>query len=53
MIQWGPKVETGNLAEPQLYDMSVDQGERKNVASEHPDVVAKMQAYIEEVRAKK
>lgn len=53
MIQWGPKIETGNLPEPQLYDMTADQGERKNVAAEHPDVVAKMQDYIKEVRAKK
>ncbi|MDE5745097.1 MAG: arylsulfatase [Paramuribaculum sp.] len=53
MIQWGPKIETGNLAEPQLYDMTTDQGERKNVAAEHPDVVAQMQSYIKEVRAKK
>ncbi|MDE6652569.1 MAG: arylsulfatase [Paramuribaculum sp.] len=53
MIQWGPKIETGNLSEPQLYDMTTDQGERKNVAAEHPDVVAQMQAYIQEVRARK
>lgn len=50
MITWGPKIETGNLPEHQLYDMSTDQGERKNVAAEHPDVVEKMQQYIREVR---
>lgn len=50
MIPWGPKIETGNLPEHQLYDMSTDQGERKNVAAEHPDMVEKMQQYIREVR---
>ena len=32
MIQWGPKIETGNLSTPQLYDMRKDINERANVA---------------------
>ncbi|MCI9608445.1 MAG: arylsulfatase [Muribaculaceae bacterium] len=52
MIPWGPKIETGNSPEPQLYDMSVDRGERNNVADKHPDIVAQMQAYIRDARAK-
>ncbi len=53
MIPWGPKIETGNSPEPQLYDMSVDKGERVNVAASHPDVVAQMQEYIRHARQKR
>ena len=36
MIQWGPKIETGNNAQPQLFDMQVSNFEEKNVAKDHP-----------------
>lgn len=46
MIQWGPKIETGNLPVPQLYDMTVNPYETNNVATEHPDEVAHMQSIL-------
>lgn len=46
MIQWGPKIETGNLPVPQLYDMTVSPYETNNVATEHPDEVAHMQSIL-------
>ncbi|HEY1173710.1 MAG TPA: arylsulfatase [Verrucomicrobiae bacterium] len=48
----GPKVnkntnaETGNDELPQLYDLSKDVNERKNVAAEHPEKVQEMQAAL-------
>ncbi len=53
MIQWGPKIETGNLPQPQLYDMTADKGERVNVATKYPEIVAEMQKYIDEARGRK
>ena len=35
-------VETGNLPEPQLYNMETDLVERNNVAAEHPEIVKKL-----------
>ena len=52
MIQWGPKIETGNLSTPQLYDMRKDINERANVASQHPEVVYDMQNILRRVRNK-
>ena len=45
MIQWGPKIETGNLLVPQLYDMTVSPYETNNVAAEHPDEVSVCKIY--------
>ncbi len=48
----GPKVnkntnaETGNDEVPQLYDLSKDVNERKNVAAENPEKVQEMQAAL-------
>ena len=50
MIQWGPKIETGNLPVPQLYDMMVSPYETNNIATEHPEEVARMQAILENER---
>lgn len=50
MIQWGPKIETGNLPFPQLYDMTVSPFESKNVADEHPNEVSRMQLILKEER---
>ena len=52
MIQWGPKIETGNLPVPQLYDMTVSPFESKNVADEHSDEVSRMQLILKEERNK-
>ena len=52
MIQWGPKIETGNLSIPQLYNMREDKAESTNVALQHPDVVYDMQNILRRVRNK-
>lgn len=49
MITWGPEIETGNLPEPQLYDMESDPGERHNVASDHPEVVERLSQITKEL----
>jgi arylsulfatase A-like enzyme len=52
----GPKMnaetntELGNDPQPQLYDLSADLGEQRNVASEHPDVVRDLLAWLDRVR---
>ncbi|MBR7029551.1 MAG: arylsulfatase [Bacteroidaceae bacterium] len=46
MITWGPKIETGNLPQPQLYDMTAP-WEQYNQAEEHPDVVNALQNILE------
>lgn len=51
MIQWGPKIETGNYPTPQLYNMTEAKDERKNVALENPAVVFDMQNILRRARA--
>jgi arylsulfatase A-like enzyme len=52
----GPRVnqntntETGNDPQPQLYDLSKDPGERKNLAADLPDKVRELAALLEEIR---
>jgi len=43
------KVESERV-ELSLYDLETDPGETKNVAKDHPDIVARMQAFAEEAR---
>lgn len=50
MITWGPKVETGNLKTPQLYDMRVREYEKENLADQHPEIVYEMQNILRRVR---
>lgn len=50
MITWGPKIETGNSPQPQLFDMTKGLFERQNVADSHPDVVARMQDILKQER---
>ncbi len=44
-------VESGNSKVPQLYDLSSDIGQTKNVAPEHPEKVAAMKALLQSIRA--
>jgi arylsulfatase A-like enzyme len=52
----GPRVdaetntELGNDPQPQLYDLSIDLGERGNVAREHPEVVRDLSARLVRIR---
>ncbi len=42
--------ELGNDPQPQLYDLAVDLGEKRNVAAEHPDLVRDMAAQLKRIR---
>jgi arylsulfatase A-like enzyme len=42
--------ELGNDPQPQLYDLSVDLGETRNVAGEHPGVVQDLTARLTRIR---
>lgn len=44
-------IELGNRPGPQLYRLADDPGERRNVAAEHPDVLAELQTLLAEIRA--
>jgi arylsulfatase A-like enzyme len=44
-------IETGNSPEPQLYDLSADISQARNLAPERPDEVEAMEARLAEVRA--
>jgi arylsulphatase A len=52
MIQWGPKIETGNAPVPQLYDMQAEKYETHNCAAEQPEEVFKMQTILRKERAR-
>lgn len=43
-------IELGNDARPQLYDLSIDLGERTNVAGDHPQVVRDLSARLARIR---
>ncbi len=53
MITFGPKIETGNLPRPQLYNLRADEGETVNRAEQHPDVVYRLQYVLKQIREKK
>jgi arylsulfatase A-like enzyme len=42
--------ELGNDPQPQLYDLSADLGEQRNVAGEHPEVVRDLTARVDRIR---
>lgn len=50
MVPWGPKIETGYLASPQLYDMTKAIDEQQNVATQHPEEVFSLQDVLRKVR---
>lgn len=44
-------IELGNAAEPQLYNLDRDPGERTDVAAQHPELVRSMAAKLERIRS--
>jgi len=52
MITWGPKIETGNLSTPQLYNVLQDVHEEYNVAAQHPDMLFYLQNILRRARAR-
>jgi arylsulfatase A-like enzyme len=44
------QAKRGAAPEPQLYNLADDLGETRNVAAEHPAIVAKMSALLQQVR---
>lgn len=50
MISFGPKIESGYLAQPQLYRVSDGAYEQQNHAAEQPEVVKQMQQTIDRLR---
>ena len=44
------KIEIGNAAQSQLYDLSTDLAERHNVAAQHPDRVADMTTRLQQLK---
>ncbi|MEJ7780270.1 MAG: arylsulfatase [Daejeonella sp.] len=54
----GPKMsmltntELGNLAQPQLYNLKTDIGEKANLASKYPEEVKKMALMLKQIREK-
>ncbi|MBQ7664517.1 MAG: sulfatase-like hydrolase/transferase, partial [Bacteroidaceae bacterium] len=51
MITWGPKIETGNDPEPQLYDMTAAY-ESDNQACNYPDIVERLKKQLEAEKTK-
>ncbi len=51
MITWGPKIETGYLDTPQLYDMK-QTGEQENVTAKYPQKVFELEQILRKVRNK-
>lgn len=49
IVPWGTEIETGYLAEPQLYNIS-DRRQTTNVAEQYPAVVAAMQEILDKER---
>lgn len=50
MVTWGPKIETGYLPSPQLYDMRKDEHERQNIAERQPKEVQRLQTLLKTIR---
>jgi len=48
-VHTNTNIELGNAMEPQLYDLSMDIGQIKNVAAEHGDIAGRMSARLEEI----
>lgn len=51
-IQTTKKIEGGESLEPQLYDLSKDIGEQNNIAKQHPELIAELDAELQKIIAK-
>jgi arylsulfatase A-like enzyme len=51
-IQTVKKIEGGESLEAQLYDLSNDIGEQNNIAKQHPELVAELEADLQKIIAK-
>ena len=49
MINRDTNIELGNSPKPQLYNLSMDIGQIKNVAEEHGDIADKMSSRLDEI----
>jgi len=49
-IQQNTNTELGTDPQPQLYDLATDQGERRNLATAHPDKVRELAARLDTIR---
>ena len=43
-------IELGNDKQAQLYDLSVDKGEKKNLASQNPEIVKEMAGMLQKIK---
>lgn len=50
MLTWGPQIETGYRATPQLYDLSASPYEQRDLSAERPKLVQRLQRLLGEVR---
>ena len=50
MVTWAPQIETGNLPEPQLYDMTKSLYEHKNVATKYPEITRELKGILSNER---
>ncbi len=48
-IDRGKNIESGLMHEPQLYHLAEDPGEEKNLAPDHPEIVAAMEKELEDI----
>ena len=46
-----PAIKAGGIGRVELYDLSVDIGQQTNIASQHPDIVARLKKQIDEIYA--
>lgn len=49
---WAPGIELGFLSQPQLFHLSKDPAERTDIASQHPDIVARLDAILSMERSR-
>lgn len=52
-INKNTNTELGNSKSPQLYDLSVDPGEKNNVAEKYPEITKELKELLETEKAKK